>query len=76
MKKVNAFHGPAIDAYIVPDTDEHQVINIIAILTMETNLHQSFYTYVRIKSDALLGELWGYFSKSAVLSFDILNIKY
>lgn len=26
MKRVNAFHGPAIDAYIVPDTDEHQVI--------------------------------------------------
>jgi len=27
MKKRNAHHGPPIDAYIVPDTDEHQVIN-------------------------------------------------
>lgn len=25
MKRPNALHGPAIDAYIVPDTDEHQV---------------------------------------------------
>lgn len=28
MRKLNSYHGPAIDAYIVPDTDEHQVINI------------------------------------------------
>lgn len=28
MKRVNAYHGPPIDAYIVPDTDEHQVINL------------------------------------------------
>jgi len=27
MKRRNAHHGPPIDAYIVPDTDEHQVIN-------------------------------------------------
>lgn len=27
MKKPNALHGPPIDAYIIPDTDEHQVIN-------------------------------------------------
>lgn len=27
MKKRNAHHGPPIDAYIIPDTDEHQVIN-------------------------------------------------
>lgn len=31
MRKLNSYHGPAIDAYIVPDTDEHQVIIIIYI---------------------------------------------
>jgi hypothetical protein len=32
MKKRNAHHGPPIDAYIVPDTDEHQVIiNLLKI---------------------------------------------
>lgn len=25
MKKTNAYHGPPLDAYIIPDTDEHQV---------------------------------------------------
>lgn len=27
MRRINAYHGPPIDAYIIPDTDEHQVLS-------------------------------------------------
>jgi len=75
MKRVNAFHGPAIDAYIVPDTDEHQVINYCH--SDKGNKLTAVVLYLnenKIRHFAFIGELRGYFFKSAV--FIIWYIKY
>lgn len=43
MKKRNAHHGPPIDAYIVPDTDEHQVINNLLKILYRCKVYSSSY---------------------------------
>jgi len=43
MKKRNAHHGPPIDAYIVPDTDEHQVINFLLKILYGCKVYLSNY---------------------------------